>query len=80
MMRSVTFYEEVSIDIDMYDVWDKMTENDKKEFLEKEGLSKLSSKNADEWQDFVYMLNDEEAQNILRWMKFYGKANDNITN
>lgn len=78
-MRSVTFYEEVSIDVDIYDVWDKMTENDKKEFLEKEGLSKLSSKNADEAQDFVYQLSDEEASNIMRWIKFYNKnGSDNV--
>jgi len=76
-MISVTFSEEVEIDVDIYDVWDKMSEEDKREFAKKEGYTKLSSKNADEWQDFVYMLNDEEVKKILSWMKFYNKIGKN---
>lgn len=72
-MRSISIYEEVCIDVDIYDVWDKMREVDKEEFFKREGLSKLSSKNADECQDFVYNLSDEEVEGIMRWIKFYGK-------
>lgn len=76
-MRSVTFSAEAEIDVDIYDVWDQMREEDKEEFLKKEGLTQLSSRNCDEWQDFVYMLNDEEVKNIMRWMNFYNKIGKN---
>lgn len=79
-MKSVTFYKdietEVEIDVDIYDVWDKMSEEDKREFTKKEGYTKLSSKNVDEWQDFVYMLSHEEVQNIMIWMNFYNKISE----
>ena len=77
-MRSVTFTKEVEIDVDIYDIWDQMSDKDKEEFCKREGLTKLSSKNVDVWQDFVYALSDEEAQGIMAWIKFYGK--DRIAN
>lgn len=75
-MKSITFSKEVEIDVDIYDVWEEMSENDKDYFCREEGLSRKSSKHSDDWQDFVYQLSDDDVQDIMRWMKFYGKTKD----
>lgn len=39
-MKSITFSKEVEINVDIYDVWEEMSENDKDYFCREEGLSR----------------------------------------
>lgn len=72
-MGQVRFSEEVSIYVDINDIWERMNDEEKAEWLEEEGLMRINQREANKWQDFAYNLTEEEAKELKDWLLFYKK-------
>lgn len=57
--------------VDIEDIWDDMSHKEQREFIKEQLRSQYDGGNF--FKEFAYELDDEDAKELYKWLKFYNK-------